>query len=143
MNLSLHLLQERFEHLSCRGFQESLRLVVILFADTFPGEELRCLVGEHVAVVVDDVVLLRSILMRDIFQELLKDLLWDFGLSERYFLDGFAIGSSFGSIVADASSEVVLSAEDNERSVVDCIDLLADDHHAHGASHSHGDVIDK
>lgn len=143
LDLSLHLRKHRLEHLSGRRLQQILGLLDVMVANAFPHQELGSSVSEHVAVVLDDIVLLRCEPRADIVQELFEDFLGDFGLSQRYFLDRLAVWGGLGSIVTDAASEVVLSAKDDKRSVVDGVDLLADDHHAHGLGHTHGDVIDE
>jgi hypothetical protein len=141
--ISLHLREEGLEHLSGGCLEQLLGLIVVLLANSIASEELRSLVGEHVAVVVDDIVFLRSVLVRNVLQELLKHLLGDLSLAKRDFLDGLAVWSGLGSVMADASTEVVLPAEYDEGSVVDGVNLLADHHHTHGAGHAHGDVVDE
>jgi hypothetical protein len=79
----------------------------------------------------------------DVLEELLEDLLGDLCLSDFLLLDGFAVGGLLGGALADAASEEVLAAVDDEGSVVDCVDLLAHEHHAHASGHSHGDVVDQ
>ncbi len=81
--------------------------------------------------------------MRHVIQVVLEHLLRDLSLTDRDLLDGLAIGRGLGSHVADASAEEILASVDNEGSVVDSIDLLPDEHHAHALGHAHGDVIDK
>lgn len=73
--------EEWLKHLSSWGLQQHLGLIVVLLANALAGEELRCLVGEHVAVVVDDVVFLSSILVSDVLQELFKHLLGELSLA--------------------------------------------------------------
>ena len=119
-----------------------LGLVVVLLVDPLAGQELCRFVGEHVAVVVDEVVFIGSVLEGDVLQEVLVDLLRDLGLSDHDFLDGLAEGSGLGRIGTDPSTEVVLLAEDDEGGVVDGVDLLPDHHHAHALGHALGDVVD-
>lgn len=119
-----------------------LGLVVVLLVDSLAGQELSCLIGEHVAVVVDEIVLIWSVLEGYVLQEVLIDLLRDLGLPDHDFLDGLAEGGGLGCIRAYASAEVILLSEHYKRGVVDGIDLLSDHHHAHALSHSHGDIVD-
>lgn len=117
-------------------------LIVILLIDSFARQELCCFVGEHVAVMVDQIVLIWSVLKRNILQEILVNLLWDLGLSDHDFLDGLAEGCRLGLVSANPSSKVILLSEHDKGGVVDGIDLLSDHHHAHTPRHSHGDIID-
>lgn len=118
-----------------------LGLVVVLLIDSLAGQELSCLIGEHVAVVVDEVVLIWSVLEGYILQEVLVDLLRDLRLADHDLLDGLAEGGGLGCICAYSSSEVILLSEDHKRGVVDGIDLLPDHHHTHTLSHTHSDVV--
>lgn len=119
-----------------------LGLIVILLIDSLACQELSSFVGEHVAVMVDEIVLIWSVLKGDILQEILVNLLWDLGLAYHDFLNGLAEGCGLGWISTDASAEVIFLAEDDKGGVVDGVDLLSDHHHAHAPRHSHGDIID-
>lgn len=143
LDVPLHLLQERLEHLPRGSLEQMLSLVVVLLVDSLADQELRCLIGEHVAVVVDDIVLFCGVLEGYVLQEVLVDLLGDLCLAQHDFLDGFAEGSGLGWVCADAGPEVVLLSEGHKRGVVDGIDLLPDHHHAEALGHSHGDIVDK
>ena len=95
-----------------------------------------------VAVVLDYVVLLRGVLGSQVLEVVVEDFLGDFGGADLYFFDGFAVGGLLGGILADAASEIVLFAVDEEGGVVDGVDLLSEEHHAHVFGHSHGEVVD-
>ena len=141
LDIPLHLLQERLEHLPSGCFQQMFGLIVVLLVDSFAGKELSCLIGEHVAVVIDDIILFCGVLEGYIFQEVLVDLLRDFCFSQHDFLYGFAEGGGLGRIGADASPEVVLLSKCHKGGVVDGIDLLSNHHHAKPLGHSHGDIV--
>ena len=143
MNGPLHALEVGFEHLPRGGLQQFLCLTGILFVQGSSCQKLSGLGGEHVAVVIDQIVFLRGIFMRQFVEVLVKEFFGDFGLANDLFIDRFAVGGGFGCHLADSSSEEVLSTEDNEGRVVDCIDLLSDHHHAHAFGHAHGDVVDE
>ena len=91
MNASLHLGEKRLEHLSSWSIEQIFSLVNIFFVNSCPEQELSCFIGEHVAVVVDDVIFFRLETRANIFQEIFKDVLWKLGLSKRYFLNRFTI----------------------------------------------------
>lgn len=142
LDVSLHLLQERLEHLARRGLQQSLGLLGILLVQGFASEELGDLVGEHVAVMVDQVVLLRNVPVVHLLQVVLENILGDLGLADGDLLDGFSVGGGLGSHVADSASEEILASVDDYGGVVDGIDLLSDHHHAHALGHAPCDVVD-
>lgn len=81
--------------------------------------------------------------MVDVFQIVLEDFFWDLGLTDWDLLNWFAVGCLFDRCVADTSSEEVLSAVDDDRGVVYCIDLDANEGHAHGFGHAHCDIVDQ
>lgn len=143
LDASLHLLQERLEHLARRSLQQPLGLLGILLVQGFASEELGDLVGEHVAVMVDQVVLLGNVLVVHLLQVVLENVLRDLGLADGDLLDRFSVGSGFGGHVADAASEEILASVDDDGGVVDGIDLLSDHHHAHALGHAPGDVVDQ
>lgn len=91
---------------------------------------------------IDQVILLSCVLGSQVFQVVLEYLFGNLGAAHFDFLDRFAVGGLFGWVPADAPSEVVLATEDDERAVVDSVDLLADEHHAHGLGHPAGDVVE-
>ena len=143
MNGPLHALEVRFEHLPSGSLQYFLCLAGVLLVQRSSCQKFSGFGCEHVAVVVDQVVFLRSVFMRQFIQILLEEFLGDFGLADDFLIDGFAVGSGFGCHLADSSPKEVLHAVDNDGGVVDSVDLLADDHHAHALGHAHGDVVDE
>lgn len=143
LECSLHLHQEGFEDLACRSFKQISRLVQDSLRNPCASEELRGFLRKVVAVVFDDVVLFSRELGPDVLQEILEDFLGDLGVAQFHFLDGLAEGSLLGGVPADAPSEVVFLPEDDDGGVVDGVDLLADQHHAHGAGHPLGDVVQR
>ena len=118
-------------------------MVDILFIDSCSEQKFCGLVGEHVAVVVDDVIFFRLEARADVFQEILEDVLRKLGFPQRYFRKWLAVWRLLWQIIADSTAKIVLPSIDYDGGMVDCIDLLPNNHHAHGASHAHGDVVDE
>lgn len=92
---------------------------------------------------VYQVIFLWGVLVTEFIEVFVKKLFGDFSLSNVLFFDGFSIRSGFGCHFADTSSKEVLCPKGNDGSVVDCIDLLSNQHHAHPLCHSHGYVVDQ
>lgn len=137
----MHLHEEGFELLTHGRVEEVFGLVDDFLGNALANQELRRLISEVVTVMIDEVILFSSILVRNIIQKVFKDFLGDFGTAHINFFDRFTVGSSFRMIVADSASKVVFSAVDDERRVVDGVDLLADQHHAETFGHALGDVV--
>lgn len=81
--------------------------------------------------------------MSQIIQIVLEHLLWDLSHSNRDLLNRLAIRRLFRDTLADSAPKKVLTTENNQRGVIDRIDLLPHHHHAHATCHPHRDIVDQ
>ena len=143
LNGALHLLQKRFEHLPSWRLKQGLGLTGVFGVQRFPSQKLSSLSREHVAIMVDKIVLFRCILVIQVLQVILEHLFRDFSLSNRYLLHRFAIGSTLRSHMTNPTSEEVLTVVDMQSSMVNQIDLLTYQHHTHVSGHPLSDIVDE
>jgi hypothetical protein len=142
LNGTLHLLKHRFEHLSRRGVDQHFGLVDYFLVDSLSRQEFGCLIREIVTVVLNYIILLWFIFRVNVFQKVLKELLWDLRVSEILFFDWLSIRCLFWMVITDSSSEIIFSAKDNQGRMIDSIDLLSNHHHAKPLGHSLRDIIE-
>ena len=136
LHCPLHLHQERLELLSHRAVEQVLGLVYNFFWNSLSNQKLACLISEIVAIMVNEMVLFRGIFVSNIIQEVFEYLFGKFSCTHVHFFNRFSVGSFFWMIMTNSASEIILFAIDNERWVVNGVDLLAYHHHAKALGHS-------
>ena len=141
LHVALHLLEEGLEHLQSWIFEQFLSLPRIFLVQRRSREKFRNLVREHVAVVVDQVVLFGRVFGTDVLAIVLEHFFWNLGVTDRNLLDRLAIRSLFDSRVTDPSPIEVLPSINHNRSVVNRIDLYPHEGHTHRLRHPHSDIV--
>lgn len=101
--IAIHVHLESFNHLTNRSVFKLRTLAQYILRNSFPHQKFTSHVGEMIAVVLENVILLESELILNVFDELLEILNRDFSFSNLNFLQRISKLSCLWLVKANSS----------------------------------------